>query len=330
MCLSRFLFLSILLLCYACILPSEEYDNGEQFYYSNDYCDCQPPENDCLAYVCSYPWYILGCDWEDCCCGYGLWFPEEPALFKPFLADPRQMSYSVGYRFNDKVLHNSIIDVSFADTLAIYEWCNWWGGRLRFEIEGALWAVFSPSQESAPLVNADYYGGIAFTYCYDNWALRLRAFHISSHIGDEFLLMNPHFGRMNPSSEYIDLFGSYDLTNEIRLYGGLGWIFAQDESFHCSPFYGAVGLEMRLQSFGGIDWCQMLYATPFYGMHFRFSKDFKHHVDATYVLGYEWGKFTGMARKVRVYLEYHDGYSVEGQFCHHPTSYLSLRASYSY
>ncbi|MBA3958435.1 MAG: DUF1207 domain-containing protein [Parachlamydiaceae bacterium] len=318
---------------------SNQVINNEMEYIEDSYTNADNyTEEDYRYYVefMNSPWYTAGGSWEyPLCCGQtGVWFAEQPALFKPLMADPRQICYSVGWRFDDQVLHKNVIDVSFGDSLSLYEWTNFqigsWCGRLRVEVEGALWACFSPCQESAPLLNADYYGGIPITFACDGWAFRLRAFHISSHIGDEFLLSHPRFKRLNPSAEYLDFFASHDFTNDIRIYGGIGWIVRQDETFHCSPFYAAAGAEVRLQSMGNIDWCNMLYGVPIFGMHFRFSKDYKRHVDATYVLGYEWGKLTGLGRKVRAYLEYHDGYSTEGQFCQRPTNYLSFRTSYSY
>lgn len=266
-------------------------------------------------------------------CGLtGVWFPEEPVLFHPFIADPRQVTYSVGWRLNDQALVKNVIDVSYGDTCAFYEWVNvWpWNGRLRIELEGALWAVFSPLQYSAPLINADYYCAIPITYAIDRWAFRLRGYHISCHIGDEFLLNHPHFRRRNPSAEYLDFFVSHDLTDDIRVYGGIGWIVDQDKSFINDRFYAEGGAELRLHQLAYISRCNRLYVVPIYGMHFRFRRDFKHHIDATYVLGFEVGKFSGLCRKFRTFLEYHDGYSCEGQFARFATNYISLRFSYGY
>lgn len=263
----------------------------------------------------------------------GIWFPETTLIFKPFVADPRQVNYSVGWRFNDDIYNKKLIDVSFADDLILYQWyklpCNW-PGCLQVVVEGAVWAIFSPTEESAPLINADYYVGVPIMYRNGNWSFRLRPFHISSHIGDEFLLMNPKFHRKNPSTEYVDFYASYDFSCDFRVYGGVLWMVRQDESFRCSPFQAAVGMEARLKSLCCFDWCDRLQGSPFLGVHLRFSKDFKHHVDATYVLGYEWENLCCLQRKVRIFLAYHDGYSVEGQFCKHPTNYFSIRMSYGF
>lgn len=269
---------------------------------------------------------------NECWCEGGIWLPEDPPLFRPFMADPRQVTYSVGWRFDDNAFTRNIVDVSYADTCALYRWCNvWpWHGDLQIEVEGALWAIFAPCHESAPLINADYYVGIPITYAIDCWQFRLRGYHISSHIGDEYLLNHPDFDRKNPSAEYIDFFISHDLTDEIRIYGGIGYVVSQDKSFKIPRFFSAIGGELRLLRLGFLDCKNVLYGCPIFGMYFRQNSDFKKHVDATYVLGYEIGKLCGLYRRLRMYMEYHDGYSLEGQFANIPTNYFSLRVSYGF
>lgn len=340
--------------------PSSYYDH-QQYDYSN------APSNDESGQACA-GYYYYG-NPQDCCChsifgddglpmgrdaypietyydseseiayaeNYGIsgiWFPEEPPLFRPFIADPRQVCYSVGWRFDDQVLAKNIGDVSFGDSLPIYQWFHVgpYCGNLRIELEGCVWAVFAQCQQSAPLINADYYVAIPVTYAFDEWAFRLRLYHISCHIGDEFLLnhLPRGFKRFNPSAEYLDFFVSNQLTEDIRVYGGVGWVIAQDDSFKIGRVYAECGLELRPQALRYVDYCNRLYGVPFYGMHFRFRRDFKKHLDATYVLGYEWGKFTGLERRLRLYVEYHDGYSAEGQFCRFATNYFSVRASYGF
>ncbi len=295
-----------------------------------------PPSPDMVSR--DYEWFD-DCHHAHTCGAEGVWLPEGPPLFRPFVADPRAVTYSIGWRFDDQALVKNVIDVSYGDSLPIYQWFNVWpfNAKMRIELEGALWAVFSPCQESSPLINADYYCGIPITFSFDRWAFRCRFFHISSHVGDEFLINHWHksfkgerFCRFNPSAEYLDFYVSYDLTDDIRAYGGVGVIVHQDESFKFGRFYAETGMELHLRELGYYDDCNSLYGMPFYGMDFRYRRDFKHHIDSTYVLGYEWGKTYGLCRVVRVYMEYHDGYSAEGQFCHQATNYFSIRASYGF
>jgi hypothetical protein len=263
---------------------------------------------------------------------YGIWLPEDPPLFRPFVADPRQITYSAGWRLNDQVFVKNVIDVSFFDTCYLYRWCNVGpcNGQLQIELEGAVWAIFDPLHNSSPLINADYYVGVPITYAFGPWSFRLRGYHISCHIGDEFLLDHTDFYRRNPSAEFLDFYASYYPTDDIRVYAGVGVVVSQDKSFPSGRFYSQAGVELHMSQLGFINECQQLYGRPFYGMDFRFQTKQDKHINQTYVLGYEWGKLCGLQRVLRIFLEYHDGYSYEGQFQHFPTNYTSIRLSYGF
>jgi len=283
---------------------------------------------------CYGPSYCPGTCYEaEICNADGVWLPEDPVLFRPLIASPRQITYSVGWRFNDQALVKNVIDVSYGDSVAFYRWCDIgpWCGQLQIELEGALWAVFDPLHDSSPLVNADYYVGVPITYAFDNWAFRLRGYHISCHIGDEFLLNHPGFDRRNPSAEFLDFYVSTDYTDEIRLYAGVGIVLAQDESFRCGRSYYEAGMEIRMPRLGFINECSQVYGMPFFAADFLYQGGMQRdHINQTYVMGYEWGKLCGLQRKLRLFIEYHDGYSVEGQFCCLPTNYFSIRMSYGF
>ena len=51
--------------------------------------------------------------------------------------------------------------------------------------------------------------------------------------------------------------------------------------------------------------------------------------DFTTQLGYEWSKLQGVGRKMRIFLEYHKGYS-EGQFFKDRTQYGAIRLSWGF
>lgn len=276
---------------------------------------------------------------DDCeraaeCGKRGVWLPEMPPLFRPFVADPRQLTYSVGWRFDDNALSHNIIPISFWDTFPIYRWCclkiGPFCGQMQLSLDGGLWAVFDPCTYSAPLINADYYVGGHLSYAFGAWQFRLRYFHISSHIGDEFLLNHPNFDRKNPSAETIDLFASHHLTDEIRIYAGAGIVVNHDDSYDCGHYNIEAGAEVRLDGLGFYSVSDAICGRPYYGMHFRYNDKFCRHIDQTYVLGYEFAKLTGLQRRVRAWVEYHDGYSAEGQFSCRGTNYVSLRLSYGY
>jgi hypothetical protein len=331
--------LSVFLLSYFFVATAHA--DKEPVPVNPDPCDPNPVERDYCEDTYpdlyrDYCWYVTAPDTDYTYARehhlWGIWLPEGPPAFRPFIADPRQVTYSIGWRFNDHVLAKNIIPISLGDTFAIFRWCDLWyfRGDLQLEIEAAVWAVFDPLHECSPLIDADYYVGIPVTYCFGCWAFRLRGYHISTHIGDEFLLNHPHFDRRNPSIEALDFYVSYQFTDDLRLYGGVGWYACQDNSFRVGKFYSQAGLELRLFEIGYRDYCNRLYGVPFFAMDFYYQSHFKHHINSNFALGYEWGKVSGLRRKVRLFIQYHDGYAIEGQFCIFPCHYFSIRATYGF
>ncbi len=272
---------------------------------------------------------------EDCFKPSGIWFPQTTELFLPMVASPRQVTNSLGYRKHDRVIGNNVAPVSLGDDFPIYRWIDVGGhGDLQIGIESGIWSVFDLDppkprlNAGTALVNTDFYVGIPLAYAFDAWSFRFRLYHLSSHLGDEFLVNNPGYVRKNPSFEAIDLFASYQLLGSLRLYGGIGGILHSDPSFRLKPMYLEYGGEYRF--LGRKFHKQKLYGTFFTAAHFRSYQYLHFDFDGTFMLGYEFSKLQGIGRKFRMFAEYHKGFSLEGQFMKKRTSYYSFRFSYGF
>jgi hypothetical protein len=178
------------------------------------------------------------------------------------------------------------------------------------------------------LVNTDFYVGVPLTYARDAWSFRFRGYHISGHLGDEFLVNHPGFVRVNPSIEAIDLFASYQATDEIRIYAGQGVYVHSDPSFKWKPLYIEYGTEVRF--LGSKFHKQKLYGTCFIALNWRNLQQLDWNFDGTYLFGYEFSKLQGIGRKIRFFIEYHHGYSLEGQFAKERTRYFEYNLSYGF
>jgi len=266
----------------------------------------------------------------------GIWFPQQTELFLPLIANPRQAIYSIGYRGNDKVCGRKAVAVSLGDDFPIYRWLDVfkWHGDLQIGIEAGIWSVFNIDvkgynpQGGTELVNTDFYVGIPLTYAVNKWAFRFRVYHVSSHLGDEFMVNHPGFRRVNPSFEVIDFFTSFQAYEALRLYIGPGAIVHSDRSFPMKWYYLEYGLETR---FGGTKmYYHKLYGTFFAAAHLSHWQ--RHHMkpNGTYVLGYEWSKLQGVGRKIRIMGEFHHGYSLEGQFFRKHTHYWGIKMAYGF
>jgi len=265
----------------------------------------------------------------------GIWFPQMTELFLPLIADPRAATYSIGWRSGDKVIGVKTIGVSLGDDFPIYRWLDvFWGGDIQVGIEAGIWSVFNmdPNPNTAngwgELVNTDFYVGIPLTFATGPWSFRLRGYHISSHLGDEYMVDHPDVVRVNPSVECIDFFTSYQATEAVRVFFGPGLTVHSDPTFKWQPIYLEYGTEARF--LGSKFLKQRLYGTCFIALFWRNVQQLDYNFDGTYRAGYEFSKLAGIGRKFRLYVGYHHGYSLEGQFQKLRTHYFEFNMNYGF
>lgn len=264
----------------------------------------------------------------------GVWFPQQTVLYAPMIANPRATLYSAAYHIGDNIMGTKSIAVSFGDNFPIFRWRNvfYWQGDLQIDVQAGVWSVFKMGVhydgEISELVNTDFLVGFPLSYAFDKWAFNLRVYHVSSHLGDEYMAHHPDIKRLNPSMEAIDLFGSYQVNMNLRLYGGFGCVFHSDKTYPIKPpLYVEYGGEMRV--WGRKFFYHHLYGTPFLAVYLRNWQVNDWRLDGTYMIGYEISKLQGVGRKMRVYINYHNGYS-EGQFFKDHTSYTGFGFSWGF
>ncbi|OGN57830.1 MAG: hypothetical protein A3C42_04095 [Chlamydiae bacterium RIFCSPHIGHO2_02_FULL_45_9] len=265
----------------------------------------------------------------------GIWFPQMTELYLPMIADPRNVTYTLGWRSGDRVIGAKTIDISLGDDFPIYRWLDaFWGGDIQIGIEAGIWSVFNmdPNPNIAKgwgeLVNTDFYAGVPISMALGPWSFRLRGYHISSHLGDEYMIDHPEVIRLNPSIEAIDFFTSYQATEAIRVYVGPGVVVHSDRTFPWKPFYIEYGTEARF--LGSKFHKQRLYGTCFLALFWRNEQELHFNFDGTYRAGYEFSKLQGIGRKFRLYVGYHHGYSLEGQFQKERTHYFEFNMNYGF
>ena len=75
------------------------------------------------------------------------------------------------------------------------------------------------AEHSNDLVSDDFRVGFPVTYGWGRWQTKMGYYHISSHLGDELMLRDPDFRRINYSRDSIVFGQSYYCTDDLRLYG---------------------------------------------------------------------------------------------------------------
>jgi hypothetical protein len=256
----------------------------------------------------------------------GNWFPELTEFFPTMLANPRILGYSAGYRSYDRVFKTAVLPVSMGDKFTIYQFNNLKHGYLNLGLETGVWAVFEAKPKSLALLNADYFVGLHATYFYNRFTVRFRIYHESSHLGDELLVEKRYIHRLNPSTEAVDLFIAYDFSRDLTIFAGAGRTIRSDNSFKTKPFRFVSGFNYFINDFRR-KVCN-LEAVPYVGLFLSNSQDYHYKLETSVAVGYQWDKHYG--RKLRLYLEGHNGFSHEGQFSKKRTSYLAIKLFYGY
>lgn len=222
-------------------------------------------------------------------------------IFRHLLADPRQVRFSGYYQYHENHGKNfSAGAATFGETFGLFR-SHFHNHPYQIGIEAAVFSLFNLDTKSHNLVNADYLLGFPVTYRTGDFSYRARFYHISSHLGDEFILNNPKVKRINLSYETLDLLVSWS-HNGIRLYGGGGAIV-----------HSVTPLNTALVEFGG----EYRYPDFFAGADLVAGADFK--LSQTQGFGLNQSYIIGLAfhrnhHTVRTVLQYYTGFSPNGQF----------------
>jgi hypothetical protein len=139
---------------------------------------------------------------------------------------------------------------------------------------------------------ADYRYGVPLTYGVDNWQFKLAGYHLSSHLGDEFIIANPGSvaDRINYVRNEIVLGASYYPQAWMRLYGELGY------SFHCDggsePWEVQFGTELSKAGPSGPS------GSPFWAINGNLRQEVDWGGDLSTQAGWLWRNETGQVMRL--------------------------------
>ncbi|HOD14473.1 MAG TPA: DUF1207 domain-containing protein [Spirochaetota bacterium] len=275
------------------------------------------------------------------------WLPAT-RLFPSFSADPRRVGFSGGIRYHDDAFNRfrtrygtdsrvlgddkTFGAVSLGSRLPLYRW-DVARGLLQLDVEGSVWAVFAFKRtggwlgDGSTLLNADYWFAFPTSYRYGPLALQVRFWHMSSHLGDEFIILYPEITRRNVSNEGVDLFASYDIVEQVRVHAGVGCVYHSFKGARFDPFYVEYGAELR--PFNAVRAGRSLLFQPFLAAHLKNWQNNRFAISGNYALGVEFTALRGQYRpRLQLYFSFHHGPSQEGQFYHAKTTYYSLTLSF--
>jgi len=173
------------------------------------------------------------------------------------------------------------------------------------DLEGGSQARLDPDDNSNALLSIDFRVGIPVTYARGRWQFKTGYYHISSHLGDEFLLMNPTARRINYTRDAIMLGVGYYCTERLRLYGETAYALSATE--------GAEPLEFQF----GADWAPArdtgVLGAPFVATNAHLREDVDFGGNFVLQAGWAWRQFP-RGSLFRIGVQYYKGKSDQYEY----------------
>ena len=172
------------------------------------------------------------------------WFPRGD-VFCSLIADPKSDGSFASYLrgSSNSALGTDLASLGVGDRIDLFR-INGpiLGEGIQLGVSGNVYAQFDVNTPSDDLINADYLVGLPLTMRLGPVSGRVRLYHQSSHLGDEYLL-RPGVQRENFSFESVETIASLEL-GALRVYGGGEVLFDRTPGTSASRVAHG-GLELR-------------------------------------------------------------------------------------
>jgi len=176
---------------------------------------------------------------------------------------------------------------------------------LQLDLEGAVFARLIPAEPSTMLEGADFRFGLLNTWREDRLAVKWGYYHVSAHLGDEFLLVNSDFDRINYVRDAAIIGLTADLTDDAQVYGEVANALGSQGGAKPWEFqFGTQYTPVRKVAAHG---------SPYFGVNAYHRQDFSFRGGLNLIAGWNWfGEKTG--ERLRIGMQYYRGPSLQYSF----------------
>jgi hypothetical protein len=253
------------------------------------------------------------------------WFPRGE-LFCPLIADPKSDGSFASYLrgTSSSAFGTDLASVGVGDRLGVVRYNGPRVGEgIELGFQANVYAQYDLNAPSYDLINADYVIGLPITFRFDRVSGRLRLYHQSSHLGDEFL-QRPGVEQENFAFQSAEGLLSIDF-GPLRGYGGGEYVFgAQPDSRITSVIHGGVELRQMtgLAASGALSRVRLVG-----GLDLKSSDELDWEIAYSARAGFEFGREPGpthLARRFSLLGEYYEGASPYGLFFRDHVSYYGI------
>lgn len=246
-------------------------------------------------------------------------------FFAPLIADPKEPHFfATVLRTRVQAIDDSVTlgSVGFGEEFGL------WGRRdarkgWQIGLQAGVMAQFDlDAANSYPLINADYVVGIPVAWRRERASARLRFYHQSSHLGDEYLLQNPGATRIDVSFEELEGIVAYAIAGgHGRAYFGGGLLLHRHPAMERGKLLAGVEWRGRSRSRSLVQ--HRFMSTLVAGAELKLLAADDWNLNLRAVLGVELLRPRGTGG-VRVLAEYYHGSFPYGQFFHEKVDQLGL------
>lgn len=154
------------------------------------------------------------------------------------------------------------------------------------------------------LLAVDFRAGVPITYGIGPWSTKVAFYHLSSHVGDEFLARNPGFTRINYSRNVFVFGQSYYVHHDVRVYGEVGYATYTDVA---EPWEFQFGLDYSPLATTGI------FASPFLAINTQLRQEVNFGGNVVVQAGWQWRPQEN-GKLLRIGVQYYNGKSNQFSF----------------
>ncbi len=149
----------------------------------------------------------------------------------------------------------------------------------QLDMEGGVLARLD-AERQWDLQAADFRVGFLSTWRQGPDSFKAGYYHISSHIGDEFLIANPGFVRLNYVRDSLIVGWTHDLTLDLQVYGEIGYAFNYDG--------GALPLEFQFGAQYSPTCATGFRGAPFSAVNLHIREDYNFATSINLATGWQW------------------------------------------
>ena len=245
-----------------------------------------------------------------------IWLPDG-LLYEPYLAGEKEPRMRVTMIHGDET--GTAIETSIGGRFGLVR--NGTPGPFRpqgnqLDLEAAVQSRLNADGHT--LIALDYRFGIVRTCRRGPSAIKYGYYHVSAHMGDEFLLMQSVFPRVNYTRDSV-LFGTtWNLTPDTMVYGEVAYSFLR--GFGARPWELQYGIQYSPACPGG---------SPFVGINAHLRQDFDFDGVLNVMAGWQW-RGAQSNRVFRLGVQYFDGPSLQYSFFNAQEQFIGVGISYDY